>query len=980
MSDADLSQLRALFDEVCDLPPQQRGRVLDGRGLSPNLRRELDKLLASHDSVGEFMEKPAGHVPADLQDDFGRVMSERDAKGSRLAGTSREHDPLIGFSLGGYRVTRVLGEGGMGVVYEAQQEQPSRTVALKVMRWSLPSERLRKRFQHEAQALGRLQHPGIAQIFEAGSAPGPDGRSLPFFAMEFVAGTPLLEYAKEQSLDLRAKAELMAMVAEAVQHAHQKGVIHRDLKPANILVENEVTRTGTKLSGASATHGGARPRVLDFGIARLTEPQSEATAGTGESGIASASAPSLVTDTGQLLGTVAYMSPEQARGDASAIDTRSDVYAMGVVLYELLTGQLPYDVRNKPITQAAAVIASAEATFDRERDNAIASELQTIVLKALEKEPERRYASAGDLAADLRRHLEDLPISARPPTTLYHVRKFAKRNRTLVAGVAAAFLMLVLGVVGTTIGLLRAKEAQKLAETRLTEAKVAAKTAESSEAFLMSILTAANPVVAKNRELTVRELLDEAAKKLDSASTSELATENAVALRSRLALAKTYLSIAAYDQSVEQANKADQFAIEHFGKDSVEHSLVMAQQCEYFQSRSMISDGLPLAEHCLEVRLAQLPADDVLIGRAEYALGRLLATSAKFSESIEHLRKAAAIAELYGGTDPILYATELASVLRRTRSSSDREEAIRILESNLERARSLGGQGYLLASHVLMNLSEISSIRNEYPKMVEQLTEAVQLRESVYPKDHPHVLFAKSNLARAKRVAGDYAGSRAEADAIIEPTKRVMGKDAGLLRDIYEDYARCCIDQKDYDCAKEKALAAVGILNDKSPFIYKITTMTTLVEVCLYRKDWQEVVDVCDKMLALAKERNVSAITMHVTYTYRIRGLMGLGRLDEALAGVNEILNGLPDVAETLDARLETRVLKAEALSAMKKYEESHALFEDIINELETKDPTWASEVLETLAASLDTAGNKSKADEARKRAADLSKIAPATK
>lgn len=968
MSDTDLSQLRALFDEVCDLPSARRAEVLASRGLSPEARHEIDKLLASHDSVGAFMEKPVGQMPAGMQEDFGRVMSERDAKGSRLGGAGHESDPLLGFSLGAYRITRVLGEGGMGVVYEAQQERPSRTVALKVMRWSLPSERLRKRFQHEAQALGRLQHPGIAQIFEAGSAPGPDGRALPFFAMEFVAGTPLLEYAASQGLDPRAKAELMAMVADAVQHAHQKGVIHRDLKPANILVENEGTRVGTRASG---TVGGPRPRVLDFGIARLTEPQSEATAGTGTNeGPVNMAAMSLVTDTGQLLGTVAYMSPEQARGDASAIDTRSDVYAMGVVLYELLTGQLPYDVRNKPITQAAAVIAGTEATFDRERDGAIASELQTIVLKALEKEPERRYASAGDLAADLRRYLEDLPISARPPTTLYHVRKFAKRNRALVAGLAAAFLMLVLGVVGTTIGLLRARDAQKLAETRLNDAKLAAKTAESSEGFLLSILTAANPIVAKNRELTVRELLDEAAVRLDS----ELSAEPAVALRSRLALAKTYLSVAAYEQAAEQAGKAETFAIEHFGEGSVEHSLVMAQQCEYFQSRSMVSDGLPLAKRCLEVRQTKLPADDVLIARAEYALGRLLATSAKFSESIEHLRKAARIADKYGGTDPILYATELASVLRRTRSASDREEAIGILEQNLERARGLGGQGYLLASHALMNLSEISSIRGDYPTMIQQLTEAVKLRETVYPKDHPHVLFAKSNLARAKRIGGDYQGSRDLADTIIEPIQRVMGKDAGLLRDVYEDYARCCIDLKNYDCAKEKALAAAALLNDKSPFIYKITTLTTVVEVCLLREEWQEVVDVCDRMLALAKERNTSPITMHVTYTYRIRGLMGLGRHDEALKGVDEILTGLPEVAETLDARLETRTLRAEVLSAMKKFVEAHAMFGDVVKELETRDGVWAAEVLEKLAISLDAAGDKEGAAAARAKAAGLAK------
>ena len=297
-------------------------------------------------------------------------------------------------SIGSYRIVRLLGEGGMGLVFEAEQEQPRRTVALKVIRAGLVTPSVLQRFERESQALARLHHPGIAQIYEAGAADYGLG-SQPYFAMEFIEGLPLNRYAAGNRLDTRQRLSLMIQVCDAVEHAHRRGVIHRDLKPGNILVDQN-----------------GQPKILDFGLARVTDSDVEATR---------------QTDVGQLLGTLAYMSPEQVLADPLAMDTRSDVYALGVILYELLAGKLPY-VISRQLHEAVQAIREQDAAPLSLVSRAYRGDIETIVAKALEKDRERRYSSAADLASDIRRHLEDQPISAKPPSAVYQVQKFARRH------------------------------------------------------------------------------------------------------------------------------------------------------------------------------------------------------------------------------------------------------------------------------------------------------------------------------------------------------------------------------------------------------------------------------------------------------------------------------------------------------------------------------------------------------------------------
>ena len=361
------------------------------------------------------------------------IASSLDAGKPASTVASSEHAPArIPEQIGHYRIKRIIAAGGMGVVYEAIQEHPRRTVALKIVKQGIASRSALRRFEYESQILARLRHPGIAQIYEAGMHDDGSG-GVPFFAMEYIAAAKdLIDYARSKDLPTRKRLELFDKVCDAVHHGHQKGIIHRDLKPANILVDTS-----------------GQPKIIDFGVARATDSD--------------LAMPTLQTDVGQLVGTVQYMSPEQIEADPHDIDTRSDVYALGVVLYKLLTDTLPYDVSGTVIYEATRMVREQQpkklGTIRRE----LRGDIETIVTHALEKDRDRRYQSCIELASDIRRYLASRPIHARPPSMAYTFRTFVKRNKVVVAAIAAVFVALVSGIVGTTWQKRRADEQRTVA-------------------------------------------------------------------------------------------------------------------------------------------------------------------------------------------------------------------------------------------------------------------------------------------------------------------------------------------------------------------------------------------------------------------------------------------------------------------------------------------------------------------------------------
>jgi serine/threonine protein kinase len=440
--------------------PEERAAFLDQACAGqPQLRAAVEALLQAHAGAGSFLDKPPAGAVGDTSDiPPGRWVDREDLAPPPLEGP--------GTRIGPYKLLQRLGEGGMGAVYMAEQEHPvRRRVALKIIKAGLDSAHVIARFEQERQALALMDHPNIAKVLDAGTTEA--GR--PYFVMELVKGVPITKFCDQEHLTPKERLELFIPVCQAVQHAHQKGIIHRDLKPSNVLI--------------ALYDGKPVPKVIDFGVAKATgQKLTERT---------------LFTEVGQIVGTLEYMAPEQAELNNLDIDTRVDVYALGAILYELLTGSTPFTSKQlrsaafaemlrmireveplKPSTKLSSSeelpnIAAKRRLEPKRLTRLIHGDLDWIVMKCLEKERGRRYETADGLARDVLRYLADEAVLAGPPSASYRLRKFVRRNRKAVLTATGILLALIAGVVGTTVGLVRALAAEKLAGERLQRAEQA---------------------------------------------------------------------------------------------------------------------------------------------------------------------------------------------------------------------------------------------------------------------------------------------------------------------------------------------------------------------------------------------------------------------------------------------------------------------------------------------------------------------------
>ena len=433
------------------MPDELENALVDALMRSPRQRQErINDLLLQHPAHAAELQARVAEMQA-----------------TRIAGRNERVEPASPTSkvIGPYRIRRVLGEGGMGTVFLAEQTQPvQRDVALKVIKLGMDSREIVARFELERQALAMMDHPGVARVFDAGISDS----GQPYFAMEYVPGMPLTDYCDHHRLTVEARVKVFQQVCRSVHHAHQKGVLHRDLKPTNILVMSHDAQHTVK--------------IIDFGLARALDQR--------------LSSEAVQTMQGQLLGTPEYMSPEQAMGNLGGIDTRTDIYSLGVVLYELLCGELPTStedlhdagpsaiqqrildaVPQKPSTRVASTTVNGHVVARRASrtslQRSLRGDLDWIVMQAMDKEPERRYDSAIDLARDLDRFLSNEPVAAGPPSATYRLHKFVRRNRGRVAAAALVLLSLVAGIVGIALALQEAKEREREAHTQQQRAEVA---------------------------------------------------------------------------------------------------------------------------------------------------------------------------------------------------------------------------------------------------------------------------------------------------------------------------------------------------------------------------------------------------------------------------------------------------------------------------------------------------------------------------
>ncbi|MBI5363171.1 MAG: serine/threonine protein kinase [Planctomycetes bacterium] len=699
--------------------------------------------------------------------------------GRVLPGAARGPLPAID----GFRLLAELGRGGMGVVYEAEQLAPPRRVALKVVRGSQYVDATTlKLFQREIRVLARLEHRGIAALYDAGCTEGGEH----WFAMELVRGEPLSRAAAK--LDRPATLALFLELCSAIDCAHQRGVVHRDLKPSNVLVD-----------------AAGSVKVLDFGLAKITD--------------ADVSQSSLVTEVGAIRGTLAYMSPEQARGDPAAIDLKSDVYSLGAILYELLTGRLATDVSGVHLAEAARRICEEAPERPSSIDATLRGDLETIALRALEKEPARRYASAAALAEDVRRHLAHEPILARAPSGLYQLSKLVARHRAASALLGAIFLLAVGTAVWTAILYSResdlradaerktiAANTSRAAETQAKEAALASekhadeqaqvarneaerarketKTHQRVRDFLLDLYEAADPERKDQGSVTAREMLDRSAKSIDA-----LADEPEVCADLALALSEAYSHMGLLAQAVPLVRRSLALRQSVPGIDPLLIAEAHNRLGTYFLSMQDLKSAAASSDAAMAIYRKVEPEGGLQHAGGLALLAQLKRYQGEIVESERLARETIAMRERFGDAKSESYIgakATLSMILHQERRDVEAEE---LAEHVVALRREKNGRSLRLAV-ALSNLGLTKLARGDAKGGEPLVREAFVLKREMLGDDNPAMAGAHSNLAWACQVAGKDDESLEHYQTAIAYCERFPESNRGLLAIAYKNLGK----------------------------------------------------------------------------------------------------------------------------------------------------------------------------------------------
>ncbi|MBP7147158.1 MAG: serine/threonine protein kinase [Acidobacteria bacterium] len=653
--------------------------------------------------------------------------------------------------IGNYRILGKLGEGGMGVVYEAEQQEPRRIVALKVIRGGAAVDETQVRmFQREVETLARLKHPDIGAIYESGRTP----EGMHWFAMELVHGRDLSSYIAGRPTpvtpdELRHRLRLAVRIAQAVHYAHQRGVIHRDLKPSNIVIGEERSEPSASRAGTPAV------KILDFGLARLTDEEFGAA--------------DTLSIAGEIRGTLPYMSPEQARGETAAIDLRCDVYALGVVIYEMLSGRRPYDVAPASLLESVRVICEQPPrplSLSWSGSRRLDADVETIVGKALEKDPERRYGSAAALAEDLERYLNSQPIMARPPSALYQVRKFAQRHRPLVLGTAATAVAIVAGLVVSTALYVRA---QREAESSRQVAQ-----------FLSSMLEGVGAQVAQGRDTTLlRDILQKTTTRIGA----ELGGQPEIEARLRSTMGLAYHEIADFEQAGAQWNRALELYRGLRGDDSMDVAQMLSNLGLLAEARSDYAGAEKNVRQAVAIARRVADPDDPRIPEFETRLANELVNQARYDDARVLLEQSLALQrQLYKGPHQDLAVTlnTLGNVHQYLGRLDDAERCYR---EALDMHRTTLGDKHPFVATDLMNMAFLLDKRGKLAEAEAGFRDALARYRALYPDGHEETAAALGALSSVLQKAGKYdEAERLSRDAVTINEKLYGQKSANYAR------------------------------------------------------------------------------------------------------------------------------------------------------------------------------------------------------